>query len=605
MNTKGIISQQKISASAEIRIWQQELLQALLYVLVVIGGLALALSSYDAYNNQSLGIMGPYIGAYAAAVLVTFWRRTPYLLRITVVLGAFYGISLYDLIRNGLNGDGRVFLLTLPLLAALLLGRREGILAVALITLTMGTIGWAVSTGRILLVGDAQLLPGDLTMWITSTLLLAMVGVLAGISPGHLVRRLTNALTREQQQREHLQNTVQKYVDYMAQVEQGDLTTRLTLDGDGQSSSDPLIVLGHQLNVTTESLQNTVNQIQKQQGHLQTTVEKYVAYMAEVAQGNLSTCLTLNGHEQEKDDPLLILGNQLNNTVTSLQHMITQIREAASDLSSAAAEILAATRQQASGASEQSSAISQTSTTIDEVKTIVEQAFTKAQTVAEQAQRTNDTSQAGQQSITETKEGMNQIKEKVEDIAQNILALSEQTQQIGEITATVNEIAVQSNLLALNASVEAARAGEYGKGFAVVAAEVRNLAEQSKQATAEVRGILNEIQRATNAAVMATEEGTKGVDLGGQLAQQAGEAIHQLSASIAKNASAAQQIVVSAQQQMTGIEQIALAMQNIDQATIQNLASTRQAEKAAQNLTKLAQQMESLVARYTLKNTVT
>ena len=59
-----------------------------------------------------------------------------------------------------------------------------------------------------------------------------------------------------------------------------------------------------------------------------------------------------------------------------------------------------------------------------------------------------------------------------------------------------------------------ARAGEEGKGFAVVAMEVRNLAEQSREATEQVREILSEIQYATNAAVMATEEGIKGVDSG-------------------------------------------------------------------------------------------
>ncbi len=292
--------------------------------------------------------------------------------------------------------------------------------------------------------------------------------------------------------------------------------------------------------------------------------------------------------------------DNLNRLSDSLRDMLGGIKEAVNNLSAAAAEILAATTQQASGASEQSAAIAQTSTTIDEVKAIVEQSLAKAQAVAEQAQRTREVAATGQRAVSDTVESMGQIKEKVEGIAENILALSEQTQQIGEITATVNEIASQSNLLALNASVEAARAGEHGKGFAVVAVEVRNLAEQSKQATAQVKAILNEIQRATNAAVMATEEGTKGVDGGVQRAGQAGDTIQQMGSVIAENASAAQQVVASAQQQTTGMEQIALAMQNINQATVQSLASTRQAEKAAQDLSALARQMEALVARYRL-----
>jgi methyl-accepting chemotaxis protein len=366
---------------------------------------------------------------------------------------------------------------------------------------------------------------------------------------------------------------------------------------DGLTLEDEMILqaLANQVAITVHTTR-LFNKLQEAQQYQEQTVAKYLAFVEHVASGDLTARLSLNG----SDDALTVLGRNLNNMVESLGEMAYRISEATTNIASAAAEIMSATAQQATSASEQSAAISQTTTTIDEVKTIVEQSFAKAQAVAQQAQRTRDISQTGQQAVMETVGGMNQIKEKVEGIAENILALSEQTQQIGEIIATVNDIASQSNLLALNASVEAARAGEHGKGFAVVAVEVRNLAEQSKQATAQVKAILSEIQRATNAAVMATEEGTKGVDAGVNLTGQTGTTIERLASSIGESASAAQQIVASAQQQTTGMEQIALAMQNINQATVQNLASTRQAEKAAQDLASLARQLEGLVTRYRL-----
>ena len=332
----------------------------------------------------------------------------------------------------------------------------------------------------------------------------------------------------------------------------------------------------------------------------QALVQKYVAYMVEVGQGNLALRLNLEDNEADADDPLQILGSRLNETVINLHEMTGQVRDGANNLSTVVAELLASTTQQAAGANEQSSAIAQTTETIDEIKKIVDQSLEKAKLVAEQSQHTTQISQRGQQAVVETIGSMTQIKEKVSGIAENILALSEQSQKIGEIIATVNDLASQSNLLALNASVEAARAGEQGRGFAVVAAEVRNLAEQSKRATSQVRDILNEIQRATNAAVLATEEGTKGVDSGTSLAQQTGETIQQLVGNISESVNAAQQILASAQQQTTGVEQISLAMQSINQATVQNLASTRQAERAAQDLSKLAHQMETLVDRYKL-----
>ncbi|MFP4345007.1 MAG: methyl-accepting chemotaxis protein [Anaerolineales bacterium] len=365
-------------------------------------------------------------------------------------------------------------------------------------------------------------------------------------------------------------------------------------------SRDESGILARAFNQMVSQLREMLSNEQARRQRLQATVEEYVSHMAIVGQGNLAARLDVGGNGHNPNDPLIRLGQNLNDLTANLQQMIQQIREAANNLSSASTEIMAATTQQASGASEQSAAITQTTTTVDEVKAISEQAIVRAQEVADSAQRTVEVSRGGMQAVQETMQSMAQIKERVEGIAENILALSEQTQQIGEITSTVNDIASQSNMLALNASVEAARAGEHGKGFAVVAVEVRNLAEQSKQATAQVRAILTDIQNAINATVMVTEEGTKVVDLGVQLAEEGRGAIEQLAAVINESAQTATQVVAGGQQQASGVEQIAMAMQNINQAMMQSMASTRQAEKAAQDLNELARRLNDTVQEYTL-----
>ena len=288
-------------------------------------------------------------------------------------------------------------------------------------------------------------------------------------------------------------------------------------------------------------------------------------------------------------------------TMTDRLRLVTgEIKESVNVLGTAATEILATTTQVASGATETATAVSETTATIEEVKQTVQVSSQKAKYVSETAQKTAQISQVGRKSVEETMDGMNRIREQMESVAESIVRLSEQGQAIGEIIATVNDLADQSNLLAVNAAIEAAKAGEQGKGFAVVAQEVKTLAEQSKQATAQVRSILGDIQKATGAAVMATEKGDKAVEAGVKQSTQAGDSVRGLADSIAEAAQAALQIAASAQQQLVGMDQIALAMENIKQASAQNAASTKQAEVSARNLHTLGQKLQGLVEQFTV-----
>jgi methyl-accepting chemotaxis protein len=270
------------------------------------------------------------------------------------------------------------------------------------------------------------------------------------------------------------------------------------------------------------------------------------------------------------------------------------LRETSVVLASSAAEILAATTQQASGSNQSSAAVTETVSTVEEVTQTAEQAADRARAVADSARRTAEIGKSGLRAVETSVEGMAAVREQVEATASSIVTLAEQAQAIGEIIASVNDIAEQTNLLALNAAVEAARAGEHGRGFAVVAAEVKNLAQQSKKATVQVRQILGEIQRATNAAVMITEQGTKQVASMDRQVREAGDTIRALADSVADASQVAAQIVASAGQQALGMSQIREAMANIHQATQQNLAATKQAERAAQDLNQFGGRLLAL-----------
>jgi len=315
-----------------------------------------------------------------------------------------------------------------------------------------------------------------------------------------------------------------------------------------------------------------------------------------VASGDLTVQVPVSGSQDE----LAALLATFQRMVDNLRAQTLAVREGVNVLAASAGEILASTTQVASSTSETASAVNETTATVEEVKQTSLLATQKIRQVADEAQRSLQVSQNGKRSVEDAILGMSRIREQMETIAESIVTLSEQSQTIGEIIATVNDLAEQSNLLAVNAAMEAAKAGEHGKGFAVVAHEVKSLAVQSKEATAQVRTILNDIQKATNAAVMATEQGSKAVEAGERQSVEAGESIRMLADNIAESANASVQIAASSHQQMVGMEQVAQAMENIKEASTLSVASTRQSEQSAQGLHELGQKLKGLVEQFKL-----
>jgi methyl-accepting chemotaxis protein len=278
-----------------------------------------------------------------------------------------------------------------------------------------------------------------------------------------------------------------------------------------------------------------------------------------------------------------------------LETLLAGVSETANGISAAAAELLAGTTEQTAAAQQQAEAVAQTVSTVNEVAETSRQAAERAPSVADAANRAVEIARAGRKAVDDTVVGLRSVKDQVQAITEGTMALAEQGQAIGEITSTVKDLAEQTNLLALNAAIEASRAGEQGKGFAVVAGEVKALADQSKKATAQVRQILGQIQKATTSAVAAAEEGKRSVDAAVMVALQAGETIRALGETVTESGQVVGQMAASAGQQATGMSQIHHAMSNINQASSQHLAATQQANRTAQALSDAGRRLTAMM----------
>lgn len=313
-----------------------------------------------------------------------------------------------------------------------------------------------------------------------------------------------------------------------------------------------------------------------------------------IAEGNLAIEIESISSED-------LMGVAFTTMLNRLKEQMENISKGVHVLASSSSEIMATISQLSSTTTETSTSISETTSTVEEVKQTAEVSNQRAMEVSDSAQKLSDISQDGFMSIQDTIEGMNKIKSQMESIAGIVIQLSEKSHTIGEIATTVNDLSEQSNLLAVNASIEAAKAGEHGKGFSVVSQEIKHLAERSKESTIQIRSILADIQKEISSAVMATEQGGKVIDSALELSSNASEVITALAASVEQSAQANIQIAASSQEQLTGMDQITIAMESINEASLQAAHSTRQTEESVSRLNDLGNNLQMIMNQYKLK----
>jgi hypothetical protein len=281
-----------------------------------------------------------------------------------------------------------------------------------------------------------------------------------------------------------------------------------------------------------------------------------------------------------------------------LRRTISALRESATVLQGAVEQIDQHNNAHGQALTRQAAALQETQTTAQQIKQTSQVAARSAVGILEVVERADSLGRAGESAIEASLHGLQDIRDQFAELAVKIHDLNEQTAQISSITQTVKDLADQSNILALNAAIEAARSGEHGKGFSVVAREIRQLANQSIQATTRVQELLGSIGGAIRQTVSFAETGGQRIEVEVVQVKQSGESLRQLSKIVQESSSGVRQIANAVSEQNAGISQIFSAV--IDQNrmmddTVRRLDDTREAtaqvKTASRGLTDVAEQL--------------
>jgi len=331
---------------------------------------------------------------------------------------------------------------------------------------------------------------------------------------------------------------------------------------------------------------------QQAQDSLQRSITDLLNTINLVARGDL----TIRG--KVTNDALGNVVDSVNFMLDNFTKVLERVRKAAIDVSTSANQILNAADEMTAGATQQDQEITNTSSAVEELTVSMKQVSNNAEASAEAARRALDAAEQGNRAVSDTLEGMQRIRASVQATAKKIKSLGDRSLEISEIINVINDITEQTNLLALNAAIEAARAGEAGRGFAVVADEVRKLAEHSRSATKDIAALIKAIQAETNEAVVVMEDGTREVEEGASLADQAGKALEAISSVVRQSAELVQEISLASKQQVRGTEGVANAMQIISGITRQTTQGARQTASTVGNMVKMSEQLNEALAQF-------
>ncbi|MBC3414328.1 methyl-accepting chemotaxis protein [Pseudomonas sp. SWRI51] len=313
----------------------------------------------------------------------------------------------------------------------------------------------------------------------------------------------------------------------------------------------------------------------------------------QIAEGDL----THNLHPEGTDEAARLL-QAMAKMQDKLRDTLQLISGSANQLASAAEELNSVTDESARGLQQQNNEIQQAATAVTEMTSAVEEVARNAVSTSEASSDASRSAGDGRDLVMETVNAIERMSGDVQATGTLITHLAEQSHDIGKVLDVIRGLADQTNLLALNAAIEAARAGEAGRGFAVVADEVRALAHRTQQSTSEIERMIGSIQSGTGQAVDSMRTSTERAESTLNIAKGAGLALDTIAAAVAQINERNLVIASAAEEQAQVAREVDRNLVNINDLSVQSATGAHQTSAASAELSRLAVDLNGLVARF-------
>ncbi|VVN77484.1 methyl-accepting chemotaxis protein [Pseudomonas fluorescens] len=314
-----------------------------------------------------------------------------------------------------------------------------------------------------------------------------------------------------------------------------------------------------------------------------------------IAKGDLTQAITT-----ERTDEAGQLLVALSDMQGGLKSTLVEIANASDQLASAAEELSAVTDESSRGLTRQNDEIQQAATAVNQMTAAVDEVASNAVSTSEASRQATTEAEDGRQQVEQAVSGMSSMVVEINDSTQSVADLAGQVREIGKVIDVIRGIADQTNLLALNAAIEAARAGEQGRGFAVVADEVRALAHRTQTSTVDIEKMIGEVQTGADDAVAAMNKSLTWANNTQTLAQNAGEALQRITASVAKINERNLVIASASEEQAQVAREVDRNLLNIQDLSTQTAAGAHQTSASSQDLSRLATSFNVLVSKFQL-----